>query len=117
LWKQRVFYIHGSALRDSDLERAKVDQAKAVFIIPSRGIDKDMADQHTILRSWAIKDFAPNTPQFVQLFRPENTINIKFAEYLVCEDEFKYALMANNCLCPGISTLITLLLHKSTSIK
>ena len=25
-------------------------------------------------------------------------------------------MMANNCLCPGISTLITLLLHKSTSI-
>ena len=23
LWKQRVFYIHGSALRDNDLERAK----------------------------------------------------------------------------------------------
>jgi hypothetical protein len=23
LWKQRVFYIHGSALRDLDLERAK----------------------------------------------------------------------------------------------
>jgi hypothetical protein len=34
-------------------------------------------------------------------------------EYLVCEDEFKYALLANNCLCPGISTLVTLLLHKS----
>ncbi|CAF0855636.1 unnamed protein product, partial [Brachionus calyciflorus] len=114
IWKQRVFYIHGSALRDNDLERAKVHQAKAVFIIASRGIDKDLADQHSILRSWAIKDFAPNTPQFVQLFRPENKINIKFAEYLVCEDEFKYALLANNCLCPGISSLITLLLHKST---
>ena len=35
-------------------------------------------------------------------------------EYVVCEDEFKYALLANNCLCPGISTLITLLLHKSS---
>lgn len=23
LWKQRVFYIHGSALRDNDLDRAK----------------------------------------------------------------------------------------------
>jgi hypothetical protein len=56
-----------------------VHQAKAVFIIASRGIDKDMADQHSILRSWAIKDFAPHTPQFVQLFRPENKINIKFA--------------------------------------
>ena len=62
LWKQRVFYIHGSALRDIDLERAKymlikfeykvkiektnknsicferVQQARAVFIIASRGL-------------------------------------------------------------------------------
>jgi len=35
------------------------------------------------------------------------------AEHLVCEDEFKYALLANNCLCPGVSTLTTLLLHTS----
>ena len=34
-------------------------------------------------------------------------------EHLVCEDEFKYALLANNCLCPGVSTLTTLLLHTS----
>ena len=51
----------------------------SLFYQASRGIDKDLADQHSILRSWAIKDFAPNTPQFVQLFRPENKINIKFA--------------------------------------
>ena len=61
----------------------RIHQARAVFIIASRGIDKDLADQHTILRSWAIKDFAPNTPQFVQLFRPENKINIKFAGTLI----------------------------------
>ncbi|GFU12147.1 potassium channel subfamily T member 1 [Nephila pilipes] len=34
-------------------------------------------------------------------------------EHVVCEDEFKYALLANNCLCPGTSTLVTLLLHTS----
>ena len=32
---------------------------------------------------------------------------------MVCEDEFKYALLANNCLCPGLSTFVTLLLHTS----
>lgn len=100
--------------KNNKLKKNRVNQARAVFIVASRGIDKDLADQHSILRAWAIRDFAPRTPQFVQLFRPENTINIKFAEYLVCEDEFKYGLLANDCLCPGISTLITLLLHKST---
>lgn len=37
-----------------------------------------------------------------------------FLEHVVCEDEFKYAMLANNCLYPGISTLVSLLLHTST---
>jgi hypothetical protein len=36
-------------------------------------------DQHTIMRSWAIKDFAPECPQYVQIFRPENKFHVKFA--------------------------------------
>ena len=35
------------------------------------------------------------------------------AEHVVCEDEFKFALLANNCLYPGLSTLVTLILHTS----
>lgn len=45
--------------------------------------------------------------------RPEHKLHVKFAEHVVCEDEFKYALLANNCTCPGASTLVTLLLHTS----
>jgi len=41
------------------------------------------------LRSWAVKDFAPEVPQYVQIFRPENKLHVKFAEHVVCEDEFK----------------------------
>lgn len=32
-------------------------------------------------------------------------------EFVVCEDEIKHALLASNCVCPGISTFVTLLLH------
>lgn len=76
-------------------------------------IDKTAADEHTILRSWAVKDYAPAVAQYIQIFRPENKIHVRFAEHVVCEDEFKYALLANNCLFPGTSTLVTLLLHTS----
>ena len=34
-----------------------------------------------------------------------------FSEHVVCEDELKNALMAANCICPGITTLVTTLLH------
>ncbi|XP_061169679.1 potassium channel subfamily T member 2-like isoform X2 [Saccostrea echinata] len=114
IWAQRVIYIRGSALKDSDLTRARVQDAEACFILAARNyVDRGASDQHTILRSWAIKDFAPHCPQYVQIFRPENKFHVKFAEHVVCEDEFKYALLANNCLCPATSTLVTLLLHTS----
>lgn len=32
-------------------------------------------------------------------------VDLWFSEHVVCEDEFKYALLANNCLYPGLSTL------------
>ncbi|CAH1966257.1 unnamed protein product [Acanthoscelides obtectus] len=114
IWAQRVIYIQGSCLKDSDLVRARMNEAEACFVLAARNYaDKTAADEHTILRSWAVKDFAPNVAQYVQIFRPENKLHVKFAEYVVCEDEFKYALLANNCTCPGASTLVTLLLHTS----
>ena len=124
-------------MKDTDLCRARMNEAEAVFVLAARNYtDKTAADEHTILRlryfhlkffrdvfylikfyysrrSWAVKDFAPSVPQYVQIFRPENKLHVKFAEYVVCEDEFKYALLANNCTCPGASTLVTLLLHTS----
>ncbi|CAL4058748.1 unnamed protein product, partial [Meganyctiphanes norvegica] len=114
MWAQRVIYIQGSCIKDGDLTRARMSEAEACFILAARHYaDKTAADEHTILRSWAVKDFAPNVPQYVQVFRPENKLHVKFAEHVVCEDEFKYALLANNCMNPGISTLVTLLLHTS----
>ena len=91
-----------------------LSKATSMFMLTTRGSnDKNLDDQHTIVRSWAIKDFAPNVPQFVQ-----NKIHLDFAdrlsvrviaslftptfmlpfplEQLVCEDEFKYAILAKN---------------------
>lgn len=80
IWAQRVIYIQGSCLKDSDLTRARMNEAEACFVLAARNYaDKTAADEHTILRSWAVKDFAPNVPQYVQIFRPENKLHVKFA--------------------------------------
>ncbi|KAJ7332379.1 hypothetical protein JRQ81_014559, partial [Phrynocephalus forsythii] len=114
MWSQRVIYLQGSALKDQDLLRAKMDDAEACFILSSRcEVDRPAADHQTILRSWAVKDFAPNCPLYVQILKPENKFHIKFADHVVCEEEFKYAMLALNCICPATSTLITLLVHTS----
>ncbi|XP_022094586.1 potassium channel subfamily T member 1-like isoform X4 [Acanthaster planci] len=112
LWAQRVIYIQGSVLKDQDLIRINV--AQACFILSPRNVmDRSEADQQTILRTWAVKDFAPNVPLYVQILKPENKFHVQFADHVVCEDEIKYALLANNCLCPGTSTFVTLLIHTS----
>ncbi|KAM6415319.1 potassium channel subfamily T member 2 isoform 3-T3 [Rhynochetos jubatus] len=114
MWSQRVIYLQGSALKDQDLLRAKMDDAEACFILSSRcEMDRTAADHQTILRAWAVKDFAPNCPLYVQILKPENKFHIKFADHVVCEEEFKYAMLALNCICPATSTLITLLVHTS----
>ncbi|XP_030062242.1 potassium channel subfamily T member 2 isoform X3 [Microcaecilia unicolor] len=117
LWSQRVIYLHGSALKDQDLLRAKMDNAEACFILSSRcEVDRTAADHQTILRAWALKDFAPNCPLYVQILKPENKFHVKFADHVVCEEEFKYAMLALNCICPATSTLITLLVHTSRGL-
>lgn len=63
-------FLQGSCLKDGDLARARMNEAEACFILAARNYaDKTAADEHTILRSWAVKDFAPNVPQYVQIFR------------------------------------------------
>lgn len=39
----------------------------------------DWQDHQTILRAWAVKDFAPNCPLYVQILKPENKFHVKFA--------------------------------------
>jgi potassium channel subfamily T member 1 len=56
LWSQRVIYIQGSVLNNNDLNRAQMEHAEACFILAARNYhDRQAADQHTILRSWAVK--------------------------------------------------------------
>uniref|UniRef100_T1JA21 Uncharacterized protein n=1 Tax=Strigamia maritima TaxID=126957 RepID=T1JA21_STRMM len=113
-WANKVKYIKGSCLRDIDLMRVRIGDADGCFILSVDSLfSKDIADELTIMNAWAIKDFAPHVRQFVQIFRPEHEVYVDFASSVICEDEFKYAMLAYNCICPATSTLITLLLHTS----
>ncbi|XP_052467004.1 potassium channel subfamily T member 2-like isoform X2 [Carassius gibelio] len=118
MWSHRVIYLQGSALKDQDLVRAKMDNAEACFILTCRcEEDRNAADYQTILRAWAVKDFAPSCTLFVQILKPENKFHVKFADHIVCEEEFKYAMLALNCICPATSTFITLLVHTSRGLE
>jgi len=114
IWSERVIFIQGSVLRETDLLRVKMDVAEACFILTSRQeVDKRAADEKTILRAMAVKDFAPECPLYVQIIRPESRLHIRFADQVICDEEMKFALLAMNSYMPGLSTLITLLAHTS----
>ncbi|BFZ24172.1 hypothetical protein BsWGS_27211 [Bradybaena similaris] len=113
-WSENVIYMKGSALKHMDLTRCHAQKAYACFFLPPRPTqNKALADRHTVLRSWAVKDFAPNCKQYVYLFKAVNRLHVKYAEHVMCEDEFSFALLANNCLYPGFSTLVSLLVHST----
>lgn len=57
IWAQRVIYIQGSCLKDSDLTRARMNEAEACFVLAARNYaDKTAADEHTILRSVSLEE-------------------------------------------------------------
>jgi len=42
--------------------------------------DRVAADEKTILRAMAVKDFAPQCPLYVHVLRPESKVHIQFAD-------------------------------------
>lgn len=55
IWSHRVVYIRGSALKDEDLERAKMHKAAACFILSARHVDKKSAIVSFRLRKPLVK--------------------------------------------------------------
>ena len=73
------------ALAQDDLQRAGVQHAEAVFLVSERqNYTPAEADSRTILRSWAIADFAPKAKQYVQVLLPENRIHVKDVATVSC---------------------------------
>ncbi|XP_064392695.1 potassium channel subfamily T member 1-like [Halichondria panicea] len=113
VWAKRITVLIGSPLKSSDLARARAHVSLSCFIhTPRDKGDGIEADHHSIMCAWAIKDFAPKVKLYVQILHPDNRLHLAdVANSVVCEGELRSALLASNSICPGISTLVTLLLH------
>lgn len=62
----------------------RIQSSKGVFILsPRTKLEKSIADERIILQSWAIKDFSPETPQFVQINKSENKIHLDYVGKLI----------------------------------
>ena len=119
-WDQ-VKYIVGSPSSVSDLQKASIATAQAVFLITSaRFLDPEqelIADEETLLRAISIKHFCPYVPLIMHILSPRNKAHVlwyqlsKFPNIqVVCLNEMKMRLFASSCMCPGVLGLVTNLL-------
>ena len=106
-----VFYLKGSALSETDLIRAKVQFADAVFVLCDRELDAEQEDEMNCLRVWSLKQFAPNTRVFSIVKTQQAEHFQRAADVVVCIEVIKTVLLAYSSLNPGASTFITNLMN------
>lgn len=109
-YSKRTSFIQGSILDQQDAERSACCSASAIFILShaNKQTDEQECDYRTLMRVLAAKRFGPCAPLYVQMHR---SCNAHLMEDLHVENALFYpelvrSLLAQNCVCPGFSTLI-----------
>ncbi|KAJ2398157.1 hypothetical protein GGI23_003294 [Coemansia sp. RSA 2559] len=126
VYTNRVFYVKGFKA----LKRARVDLASCVYILTRKyshgsGIDEDAETILTALslsafnssQGVADKQFAdamvqePQFQVFAQTILPGSMVHMSYLQTsrVVCVDEMRMGIMAQNCATPGFATLAFML--------
>ena len=119
---RRVKYYKGSVLNNRDLVRVKVKTASAFVILsPNYCLNPESEDESNLMRVVSIKNTrneAKIIVQMLQLHSLRQVVRIPSwhpsVDTAICKSELKLGLMAQNCLCPGISTLLSSLMYTTT---
>ena len=117
----RVQYIVGSVLNGKDLQRAKINTSRAVFIVCDKLTNHPLEeDNANLLRLVSVKNTTTNIPVIIQLLLSTSKKQVHNIEgwkigrdIALCLNELKLGLLAQSCICPGISTLIANLFYTS----
>ena len=119
---RRVKYFKGSVLNSRDLERVKVKTASAFVILsPNYCLNPESEDESNLMRVVSIKNTfnqAKIIVQVLQLHSLQQIVHIPSwhpgIDTAICKSELKLGLMAQNCLCHGISTLLSNLMYTTS---
>ncbi|KAJ3074306.1 potassium channel, sub T, member 2 [Podochytrium sp. JEL0797] len=112
-YKDRVTYLVGSGMEKSDLERAQVGHANAVYILAYRGAPEHRReDQKNTLRAWAIHNYAPSVPLYVNNLLPDtSSYQDSTVTSALCVDDLKQLVLGLSVMYSGASTLLINLIH------
>ena len=117
----RVQYIVGSVLNGKDLQRAKINTSRAVFIVCDKLTNTPLEeDNANLLRLVSVKNTTTEVPVIIQLLLSTSKKQVHNIEgwkigrdIALCLNELKLGLLAQSCICPGISTLVANLFYTS----
>jgi hypothetical protein len=84
------------------------------ILIDDNARDYSKEDERNTVRLWSLYCFTVthNVPIYTYNLSPSTAIYQKVAREIICVIEFKQYLLAMNCRCRGVSTLLTNLLHQ-----
>ncbi|XP_065919143.1 calcium-activated potassium channel subunit alpha-1a-like isoform X2 [Dysidea avara] len=119
---RRVKYFKGSVLSSIDLERVKLKKASAAVILsPNYCLNPVSEDESNLMRVVSIKNTCNDTKVIVQVLQVQSLQQLvripswhPSVDTAICKSELKLGLMAQNCLCPGISTLLSNLMYTTS---
>jgi len=109
----RVTLLMGNAVDATDMHRAGVAQAAALFVFPSSTADPTQEDTENIIRMMSIRRVVKHLRIILILLKAEHLSLLRetgvrsghLLTVLAC-DQFKFELVGKTCQVPGLSTLI-----------
>ena len=117
-------FLKGDYTGTAVLNRARVEYARAVLILPDRGLDTETADERAVLATLAVKSVNSKVKVFVQILRRESESHLRRAgvDRVIVADKYNGQLLANCAVAPNIPIVLDSLLSISrgpsfTSVK
>ncbi|NXL32673.1 KCNU1 protein, partial [Glaucidium brasilianum] len=109
-------FFYGSALNSGDLKRVGMESTNACLILADVHSPQPYTeDTSNIMRVLSIKNHYPNTRVILQIIQSHNKAYLpnipswgrRTGDSIICLAELKLGFIAQSCLVPGLSTLLT----------
>ncbi|KAI7832156.1 hypothetical protein BX661DRAFT_204398 [Kickxella alabastrina] len=132
---KHVFYVKGHSTDFSALKKVRVDVAKCAYILadkhsPGSGVEEDVGTRMTMMAVSVFgvssnqahqtdkrrKNLSPKIKVFAQTLLPGSISHLAYPQTtrVMCVDEMRMGIMAQNCATPGFAALAYML---STSVS
>ena len=140
-YENQIYYILGNSLNHNDLFRCNCDKAICVIILANKLTnDPKQEDFGNILKALSVKNYIEmmnnnkleenkNIRICLQLLLPssknlyhtallnKNTIKEDDFFLIICVEEIKLLMIGKSCICPGINTIISILITSDKPIN